>query len=228
MYAFCVSLCLPSQFFSLFPQLLVFTYDFPQVWESQGDPQHLRLVFFLYIPIPWLALISYHGVCRAITSIWSEATGSPHSRLRTKCDGTRTETRLRLSAKRTSPFKSAGASVQLTTGSRGVRISGSDAGYTFFRGSVKSTGYPLHSPVSPSLPLPCVIVCHHISTGLYLLMTPRKTAMYLMVVIYTGPRMREMLSSEELEDNINSTTMNARYTFRLIMYGSVGTCETWK
>ena len=32
---------------------------------------------------------------------------------------------------------------------------------------VKSTGYPLHSPVSPSLPLPCVTVCHHISTGLY-------------------------------------------------------------
>ena len=38
-----------------------------------------------------------------------------------------------------------------------------------FRGSAKSTGYPLHSPVSPSLPLPCVTVCHHISTGLYAL-----------------------------------------------------------
>jgi hypothetical protein len=36
-----------------------------------------------------------------------------------------------------------------------------------FRGSVKSTGYPLHSPISPSLPIPCVTVCHHISTGLY-------------------------------------------------------------
>ena len=36
-----------------------------------------------------------------------------------------------------------------------------------FRGSVKGTGYPLHSPVSPSLTLPCVTVCHHISTGLY-------------------------------------------------------------
>jgi len=54
------------------------------------------------------------------------------------------KTRFRLSAKRTSPFKSAGASVQSTTGSRGVRISGSNAGYTMFRGSVKSTGYPLH------------------------------------------------------------------------------------
>jgi len=59
-----------------------------------------------------------------------------------------------------------GASVQSTTGSRCVRISGSNAGYTMFRGSVKGTGYPLYSPVSPSLPLPCVNVCHHISTGL--------------------------------------------------------------
>jgi hypothetical protein len=64
-------------------------------------------------------------------------------RLRLKCDGTRAETGFRLSAKRTSPFKSAGASVQSTTGSRGVRISGSNAGYTMFRGSVKGTGYPL-------------------------------------------------------------------------------------
>ena len=66
-----------------------------------------------------------------------------------KCDGTRAETRFRLSAKRTSPFKSAGVSVQSTTGSRGARISGSNAGYTMFRGGVKGTGYPLHSPVSP-------------------------------------------------------------------------------
>jgi len=36
-----------------------------------------------------------------------------------------------------------------------------------FRGSVKGTGYPLHSPFSPSIPLPCVAVCHHISAGLY-------------------------------------------------------------
>ena len=89
------------------------------------------------------------------------------SRLRLKCDSTRAENRFRLSAKRTSPFKSVGASVQSTTGSRGVRISGSNAGYAMFRRSVKSTGYPLHSPVSPSLPLPWVTVCHHISTGLY-------------------------------------------------------------
>ena len=63
---------------------------------------------------------------------------------RLKRDGTRAETRFGLSAKRTSPFKLAvGGSVQSTTGSRGVRISGSNgsnhrlssssnAGYTTF------------------------------------------------------------------------------------------------
>ena len=65
-------------------------------------------------------------------------------RLCLRCDGTRAETRFHLSAKRTSPFKSAGASVQSTAGSRGVRISGSNARYTMFRGSLKGTGYPHH------------------------------------------------------------------------------------
>jgi len=65
-----------------------------------------------------------------------------------------------------------GSSVQSTAGRRGVRISGSNAGYTTFRGRVKGTGYPLHSPVSPPLPLPCVAVCHHISAGLYLVWWP--------------------------------------------------------
>jgi hypothetical protein len=54
------------------------------------------------------------------------------SRLRLKCNGARAETRFHLSAERTSPFKSAGTSVQSTTGSRGVRISDSNAGYTMF------------------------------------------------------------------------------------------------
>jgi len=31
----------------------------------------------------------------------------------------------------------------------------------------KTTGYPLHSHVSPSIPLQCVTVCHRVSTGLY-------------------------------------------------------------
>jgi len=73
-------------------------------------------------------------------------------RLHLKCDGTCAETRFRLSAKRTSPFKSVVVSVQSTTGSRGVRISasnGGNVGYTMFQGSVKGNGYPLDSPVSP-------------------------------------------------------------------------------
>jgi len=37
-------------------------------------------------------------------------------RLRLKCDGTCAETKFRLSPKRTSPFKLAGASVQSTAG----------------------------------------------------------------------------------------------------------------
>ena len=89
-------------------------------------------------------------------------------KLRLKCEGTRAKTRFRLSAKRTSRYKSAGSSVQSTTGSRDVRISSSNAGYTMFLGRVKGAGYSLHLPVSPSLLLPCVMVCHHISTGLYL------------------------------------------------------------
>jgi len=31
----------------------------------------------------------------------------------------------------------------------------------------KTTGYPLHSHVSSSLPLPCVTMCHQVSTELY-------------------------------------------------------------
>ena len=48
-----------------------------------------------------------------------------------------------------------------------MRISGINAVYTMFRGSVKGTDYRLNSPVSASLPLPCDTACHHISTGVY-------------------------------------------------------------
>ena len=83
------------------------------------------------------------------------------------CDGTRAGTDFVFRRIGRVHLNRWGASVQSTTGSRGVRISGSNAGYTTFRGSVKSTGYPLHSPVSHSLPLPCVTICYHISTGVY-------------------------------------------------------------
>ena len=89
-------------------------------------------------------------------------------RLRLKCDGTRAETKFCLSAKLTSPLSRRGRQFsRLLAAEVCVCISGSNVGYTMFRGSEKCTGYPLHSPISPSLPLPCVTVCHHISTGLY-------------------------------------------------------------
>jgi hypothetical protein len=91
-------------------------------------------------------------------------------RLRLKCNGTRAETRFCLSTKRTSPFKSAGASVQSTTGSRAVHISLQGLYCPckpVFCSHVTLTGYPHHSLVSPSLLLPCVTVCHHISNVVY-------------------------------------------------------------
>ena len=96
-----------------------------------------------------------------------------------KCDGTRAETRFRLSAKRTSPFKSAGASVQSTTGSRGVRISDSNAGYTMFRGSVRVLAtpsicqFPQHFPSRAS---PCAITFQlESTTGIRRITTFRST-----------------------------------------------------
>ena len=112
--------------------------------------------------------ITFKGGCVCYWAAGLKFVIAPNfGRLRLKCDGTRAETRFRLSAKQRSPFKSVGESVQSTTGSQVVRISRSNAGNTLFRGSVKGTGYPLLSPFSPSLPLPCVTVCHHVSTGLY-------------------------------------------------------------
>ena len=84
-----------------------------------------------------------------------------------KRDGTRAETRFGLSEKLTSPFKSAGESVQSTAGSRGVRISGHTMDRPCSELQCKSSGYPLQSPISPLLPLPCVTVCHHVANGLY-------------------------------------------------------------
>ena len=71
------------------------------------------------------------------------------------------------SAKRTSPFKSAGVSVQSTAGGRGVRISGQQLYRPCSDLQCKTTGYPLHSHLSPSFPLPCVTVCHQVLNTLY-------------------------------------------------------------
>jgi len=96
-------------------------------------------------------------------------------RLRLKRDGTRAELDFVFRRNRRVHLNQRGHQFSLTTGSRGVRISGSNgsnAGYTMFRGSVKRTGYPLHLPVSPSLTFLCATMCHHISIGLYHCISP--------------------------------------------------------
>jgi len=97
-------------------------------------------------------------------------------RLRLKSDGTRAGTRFRLSAKRTSPFKSAGASVQSTSGSRGVSISGSNAEYTTFWGSVRVLAthsirqFIFHFPTRASR---CAITFQLESTTEFITLQPR-------------------------------------------------------
>ena len=71
-------------------------------------------------------------------------------------EGTRAETRIGLSAKRTSPFKSVGG------GQFSRLLAIEECG-----SAGKTTGYPLHSHLSPSLPLPCVTVCRLIPIQLY-------------------------------------------------------------
>jgi hypothetical protein len=96
-------------------------------------------------------------------------------RLRLKCDCTWAETKFRLSAKRTSPFKSVGkggwgVSVQSTTSRRAVHISLQGLYCScepVFCSHVTLAGYPFHLLVSPSLLLPCVTACHHISNAVY-------------------------------------------------------------
>ena len=122
-------------FLTLFASIIRSTAVGNWPWTSLLDIHH---------PDPWHAPV-------AATTVFSRA--------RAELDGTRAETRFRLSPKRTSPFKSAGESVQSTAGSRGVRISVSNAGYTTSRGRVRVLAthsirqFPLHFPSRAS---PCV------------------------------------------------------------------------
>jgi hypothetical protein len=88
-------------------------------------------------------------------------------RLRLKCGGTRAETRFRLSTKRTSSFKSAGASVQSKLAAElcASAVVMLDTPCCEVVSKVLATHFILQ--LTPSLPLLCVTVCHHISTGLY-------------------------------------------------------------
>jgi len=79
-------------------------------------------------------------------------------RVKTVCDGTRAETRFGLPAKWTSPIISVGvvSSVEYwlsCSAGRGRTIVVTLDG--LFRVKLKTVGYSLHSPLSPSLLLPC-------------------------------------------------------------------------
>ena len=119
---------------------------------------------------PCPVCLSYGNHCQIKCHNCIVTITSAISRVRLKRDGTRAETVFRLSPKRTSPFKSAGASVQSTAGSRGVRISGSNAGYTTFRVSVRVLAtqsfrqFPLHFPSRAS---PCAIRFQTHSTNVF-------------------------------------------------------------
>ena len=84
-----------------------------------------------------------------------------------KYSGTCAETRFRLSAKRTSPFKSAGASVQSTTGSRGVRRHRQQCWIHHVPRQCEGYWLPTQFASFPFTSPPYVTVCHHISTVVY-------------------------------------------------------------
>jgi len=115
----------------------------PQLPFRSAIPTHINATAkhsAIFICDTFKHLIYFTSFYRSFCTLQIKVTYVRRDQL--KCDGTRAETIFRLSAKRTSPFKSAGTSVQSTTGSRGVRIGGRNARYTMFRGSAKGTGYP--------------------------------------------------------------------------------------
>jgi hypothetical protein len=151
------------------PDDLVGTARSSNVMDSLTSPKtNHRLQFSTYNNVSTRCLAFF--LDRVTLENETDRVSRNGGRLRLKCDGTRPETRFCLSTKRTSPFKSAGASVQSTTGRRAVHISLQGLYCSckpVFCSHVTFTGYPLHSIVSPSLLLTCLTVCHHISKAVY-------------------------------------------------------------
>jgi hypothetical protein len=107
-----------------------------------------------------------------------------------------------------------GASVQSTTGSRGLRISGSNAGYTMFGGSVKSTGHPL-----TSFPFTSPPVRHHVPSHFNWSLTNT----YLVIPVH--------LSSDGTSASTDRDVFSSGTTFPLVSVGMQGKSEdgqsTW-
>ena len=115
-------------------------------------------------------------LCRIVPSSKFAVKPSNRSSARFESDGTGAETRFGLSAKRTSPFKLAGGRGGGGQFSRllAAEVCASAVVMVVMLDTpcseveCKTTGYPLHSHISRSLPLPCFSVCHQVSTELYL------------------------------------------------------------
>jgi len=130
----------------------------------------LKMTICSAVWLPYSRYIRMHPQSMSIkTEIWHVISGCQHfwGRLCLKCDGTCAETRFCISAKQKSLFKSAGGVKSVDYWQPRCVHQHSNAGWTMFRGSVKDTGFPLHSPVSPSHPIPYITMCHHVSAGLY-------------------------------------------------------------
>ena len=148
---------------------------------------------------------------------------SKQGRARLKRDGTRAETRFGLWEKRTSPFKLAreggGQFSRLLAAevcaSAVVMVVMLDTSCSEVE--CKTTGYPLHSHVSPSLPLPCVTVCRQVSTELYLGMSLMhlgisETPVYVGNFKWSWLRMNLENSLRSLKTDLSTTSTSKRST----------------
>jgi hypothetical protein len=121
--------------------LTVVTPQVPSLSLGQW-PQGWKMIILVFLSVVRLASCKYSsypdGCCR----------------LRMKCDGTRAETRFRLSAERTSHLNRRGRQFSRLLAAdvcaSAVVMLDTPCSEVVW----KSTGYPIHSPVSPSLPLP--------------------------------------------------------------------------
>jgi len=129
---------------------------FRRLLQSITSPSSMSSEIF---GLPRSAALRYREFALGAEGVPSASLSRKRGRLRLKCDGTHAETRFRLSPKRTSPFKSAGASVQSTAGSRGVRISSSSV-RVLATHSIRQ--FPLYFPSRAS---PCAITFQLDSTS---------------------------------------------------------------
>jgi len=153
-------------------QLRTVSFQESSIAKTVNDSQHQANRMYKLDPAQWYRpsgaawrctreiVYFYYNITLNSPTHFGPQRESDHSIARSKYDGTRAETRFVLPAKRTSPFKTAGVSVQSTAGSRVVRISGQQLYRPCSDVQCKAAGYPLHSHLSISLLLPCVTVCH--------------------------------------------------------------------